>query len=167
MSDEAQLAYEARVRSERAPISDVRALSPRDELAVRRADEQSLKAIVGDLWDHGEKLVKAEVELGIELGKAELERQVEIGKIALRHTAIMSGFFYAGYLTLLASLVLGLSTVMPAWLAAFAVGIVSAVAGYAMLKHDTKEVKQVAHEAKQALTQRDRTSNTAAPRAQH
>jgi len=167
MSDEAQLAYEARVRSERAPISDVHALVPRDELAARRADEQSLKAIVSDLWDHGEKLVKAEVELGIELGKAELDRQVELGKIALRHTAIMSGFFYAGYLTLLAALVLGLSTVMPAWLAALGVGIVSAIAGYAMLQRDIKEVKQVAHETKQSLTKRDPISNTAAPRAQH
>jgi len=167
MTDEAQLAYEARVRTERALISDVHELAPRDELAARRADEQSLKAIVSDLWDHGEKLVKAEVELGIELGKAELDRQVEIGKVALRHTAIMSGFFYAGYLTLLAAVVLGLSTVMPAWLAALAVGIVSAVAGYAMLQRDIKEVKKAAHETKQALTKREPMSNTAAPRAQH
>jgi len=159
--------HKARLRSERTPISDVHALAPRDELAARRADEQSLKAIVSDLWDHGEKLVKAEVELGIELGKAELDRQVEHGKVVLRRTAIMSGFFYAGYLTLLASLVLGLSTVMPAWLAALAVGIVSAVAGYVMLQRDIKEVKEAAHETKQAITKRDRMSNTAAPRAQH
>jgi len=113
-----------------------------DEQVQPRADEQSLKAIVGDLWQHGEKLVKAEAELAVELGRTELNRHVEEGKVALRRTVIMSGFFYAGYLTLLASLVLGLSTVMPAWLAALAVGIVSAIIGYLMLRASLHSAKQ-------------------------
>lgn len=166
MSDEAQLAYEQRMRTNNSQLrevhSDISELSP-----SRRADEQSLKAIVSDMWQHGERLIKAEVELGIELGKAELDRQVEQGKITLRHTAIMSGLFYAGYLTLLAALVLGLSELMPAFLAAALVGVVSGIAGYALLKHEIKEVKETVHETKQALAPRDRISNTAAPRAQH
>jgi len=113
-----------------------------DQEAQRRADEQSLKAIVADMWQHGEALVKAEAQLAIELGRTELDRHVAESKVAFRRTAIMSGFFYAGYLTLLASLVLGLSKVMPAWLAALAVGVVSAVIGYIMLRASLQAAKE-------------------------
>jgi len=163
MSDETHLAYGSQ------PQAQERLQRPESEaeLARRRADEQSLKAIVVDLWEHGEKLVKAELELGIELGKSELDRRVANGKIVLRHTAIMSGFFYAGYLTLLASLVLGLSTVMPAWLAALAVGIVSGAAGYLMLQRDLHKAEQALDSTKEALMRHQPITNAAAQRAHH
>lgn len=164
MSDESHLEYGSRSAGEaRRPLHEGRS----SELAMRRADEQSLKAIVSDLWQHGERLLKAEAELAIELGKTEIDQRVAQGKIVLRHTVIMSGFFYAGYLTLLAALVLGLSTVMPAWLAALAVGIVSGAVGYLMLQRDLSKAERSIDSIKPSVTRRQPITNTAAQRAQH
>jgi len=168
MSDEAHLAYAARTRgAEGAAPRDERVAATRAEQQVPADDAHSLKAIVSDLWQHGESLLKAELALGVELGKAELNQQVAKGKIALRHTVIMSGLFYAGYLTMLASLVLGLNAFMPAWLAALSVGIVSAIAGYWMLRHDVKNVSEAVASAQRPSTHHLPVSNTAAHRAQH
>lgn len=135
MSEQSRAAYPrpTLVGRPARPESDV---APRPDAAINGTDMPSLPAIVSDLWQHGERLVKAELELGLSLAKAELDAQVERGKITMRRTAIMSGFFYAGYLTLLAGLVLGLSEIMPAWLAAVGVGLASGLIGYWMLNRD-------------------------------
>lgn len=116
---------------------------PEAQLQVPRhsEDERRLRTIVGDLFQHGERLLKAEVELGID----EIHRRVDEGKLALQRAVVITGLFYASYLTLLAALVLGLSTVVPAWAGALMVGLASAAAGYVMqqrAKQPHQEIEQ-------------------------
>jgi hypothetical protein len=104
--------------------------------------ERRLRTIVGDLFQHSERLVKAELALGID----EIHQRVEAGKAALQRAVIVTGLFYASYLALLAALVLGLSTVLPAWVAALIVGFVSGGAGY-VLAREKEPDQERAHNA--------------------
>lgn len=108
----------------------------------RREDERRLKTIVHDLWNHSERLVKAELELGLD----EVNKRVEEGKVAVKKAAItggiIGGLFYAAYLALLAALIMGLGSVMPTWAAALIVGVLSGIAGYVMVQREKKIVKE-------------------------
>lgn len=115
-------------------------------LQRRHEDERRLTTIVKDLWHHSERLVKAEVELGITEVQRHVEEGVDKAKVALRHAAIIGGLFYAAYLTLLAALVMGLSTVMPTWVAALIVGVLSGGAGYLLVERDKRAVKEAVKE---------------------
>lgn len=88
---------------------------------VSHETERELRALLGDLFEHSEVLLRQEVELG----KAELHLRVEKGKQALRRGAISAGLFYAAYLTTLTTLVLVLCQWMMPWLAALIVAVVA------------------------------------------
>lgn len=85
------------------------------------ATERELRAVLGDLFEHSETLVRQEVELG----KAELHLRVDRAKVALRRGAISAGLYYAAYLTTLATLVLLLAEWMAPWIAALIVAVVA------------------------------------------
>lgn len=81
-------------------------------------DEPSLGTLFGELSQKASILVRQEVQLA----KAEIAQK--IGK-ASKHVALIAGgglLGYAGLLALVAALILGLSTWMDPWLAAFLVG---------------------------------------------
>lgn len=90
--------------------------------------ERQVGAIVADVWENAEKLLRAEVELGL----AELDRRVDKLKVGLTAATIGGAVLYAGVLVLLASVVLGLSKVMQPWLAALIVGVLVTGAGVLM-----------------------------------
>lgn len=81
--------------------------------------ERELRALLADLYVHGETLVRQEVELG----KAELTNRVDKAKVALRRGAISAGLYYAAYLTTLATIVLLLAEWMAPWIAALVVAV--------------------------------------------
>lgn len=112
------------------------------QAAQRSEDERRLKTIVNDLWHHGEKLVRAEIDLGID----EVNRRVDEGKVAIRNACIIGGLYYAAYLALLAALVLGLGALIPTWAAALLVGVSSGIAGYWMTQREKKVVKEIVQE---------------------
>lgn len=104
-------------------------------------DDRRLKTIVGDLAQHGERLMKAELALGIN----ELQRHVEDAKSGLKNAAIIGAMYYASYLTLLAALVFGLSVFLPAWASALIVGVLAGGGAYAFSQREIHAVKSSAH----------------------
>lgn len=90
--------------------------------------ERELGAIVADMWENAEKLARQEIELGL----SELDRRVDKLKVGLITTTLSAAVLYAGVLTLLAAVVLGLAKVMAPWLAALIVGGVVTGAGATM-----------------------------------
>jgi hypothetical protein len=95
---------------------DLSASGPREALST--SSQRELGAIVADVWENAEKLVRQELELGL----AEIDRRVDKLKIGVTTAAIGGAVLYAGILVLLAAVVLGLSNVMAPWLAALIVG---------------------------------------------
>jgi len=82
--------------------------------------ERELSAILTNMWENGEVLVRQEMDLGLK----EIDIRVDKLKQSLLMGTIGGATLYAGILVLLASIVLGLSKVMEPWLAALIVGAV-------------------------------------------
>lgn len=110
----------------------------RDNLTT--SSQREVGAIVADVWENAEKLVRQELELGL----AELDRRVDKLKIGLTTAAIGGAVLYGGVLTLLAAVVLGLSEVMAPWLAALIVGLVVTGIGAAMGKGGSSKAAESA-----------------------
>lgn len=91
---------------------------PRDSLTT--SSQREVGAIVADVWENAEKLMRQELELAL----AELDRRVDKLKVGLITATIGGAVLYGGILVLLAAAVLGLSTAMAPWLAALLVGVV-------------------------------------------
>lgn len=109
-----------------------------DSLAASR--ERELGAIVSDMWVNAEKLLRQEVELGL----AELSLRADKLKQGLLSAAIAGAMLFAGFLTLLATVVLGLSKLMEPWLAALIVGgLVTGVGVTLLLRGEHKTVQAV------------------------
>jgi fatty acid desaturase len=109
-------------RTDLVPVTTLRG-TPDDPGAhspeeLRASSQRELGAIVADVWENAEKLVRQELELGL----SEIDRRVDKLKTGLTVAVIGGAVLYAGILVLLAALVLGLSNVMAPWLAALIVG---------------------------------------------
>jgi hypothetical protein len=110
-------------RTDLAPIPLEPVVDDAAESGTRRREamgggERELGAIVADVWENAEKLVRQELELGL----SEIDRRVDKLKVGLTTAVIGGAVLYAGILVLLAAVVLGLSTVMAPWLSALIVG---------------------------------------------
>jgi hypothetical protein len=110
-----------------------------DESSLTR--QRELGAVLTDMWENGEKLVRQEIDLGL----AEFQVRADKLKKSLLEGAIMGAIYNAGVLVLLASIVLGLSEVMAPWLAAMLVAIAAIGTGY-FLQYRAKQnaIKAVA-----------------------
>jgi fatty acid desaturase len=118
---------------------DLRPKAPNEALPA--SNDRELGAIVSDMWVNAEKLLRQEVELGL----AELSLRADKLKQGLLAGAIAGAFLFAGFLTLLATVVLGLSKVMEPWLAALIVGgLVTGVGATLALRGEQKTVQSVA-----------------------
>ncbi len=94
-----------------------------------RNDDQSLGALFGDLSRETSLLVRQEVTLA----KTELtQTATEVGK-DVGFLAVGGAVAYAGFLALLAAIILALALVLPWWLAAAIVGVVVAGVGGALM----------------------------------
>lgn len=113
---------------------------PPAEDSLTTSRERELGAIVSDMWVNAEKLLRQEVELGL----AELSLRADKLKQGLLSATIAGAFLFAGFLTLLATVVLGLSEVMEPWLAALIVGgLCTAVGVTLLLRGEQKAVQAV------------------------
>ena len=92
--------------------------------------EPPLKDVLVELWQNMEKLVRQEVALAT----AELDLKAQRLKTELMAAAIGAALLLAGGLTLVATVVLLLDLVMPAWTAALITGAVAAGAGFGLIK---------------------------------
>jgi hypothetical protein len=106
--------------------------------SLSASGERELGAIVSDMWTNAEKLLRQEVELGL----AELSLRADKLKQGLLSAAIAGAVLFAGVLTLLATVVLGLSKVMEPWLAALIVGGLVTGAGVTLLMRGEQKIEQ-------------------------
>jgi hypothetical protein len=97
----------------------------------RPSDERPIGEIVRDLWLNTETLIRQEMQLGladaeqrVQTFKSQIDEEVDALKRELILKAIGGAVALIGLSVLVASLVLVLAEVMPAWLSALIVGLV-------------------------------------------
>lgn len=98
--------------------------------AVHTTDERSLGELFSYLWTDTRTLISDEINLA----KTELS---EKGAQAGKSIAFVAGggfVIYAGFLAILAAIIVGLSNLIPLWLSALIVGLVVAGIGAALVK---------------------------------
>jgi VIT1/CCC1 family predicted Fe2+/Mn2+ transporter len=120
----------------------------RVELEV--SGEREVGAIVADMWENGEKLMRQEIALGL----AELQVRADKLKQSLLEGAIMGAVYHSGVMVLLASVVLGLSELMAPWLAALLVGLAAVAGGYALQKRGKENAIEAVADKDNPRTQR-------------
>jgi hypothetical protein len=115
--------------------------------------ERSIGAIVTDLWERTELLVRQEMKLGLTQAeekvselKVEIYDKVDQLKIELIAKAIGGVVAFAGLLTIVAGIVLLLAMVMKPWLAALSVGAALSLGGAALLKRSMKPAEPAMQE---------------------
>jgi len=101
-----------------------------NDLAGAAGTEPPLKDVLVELWQNLEKLMRQEVALAT----AELDLKAQRLKTELLAAAIGAALLLAGSLALVATVVLVLDLVMPAWTASLITGGVAAGAGFALIK---------------------------------
>jgi len=108
-------------------------------------ETRPIGAIITDLWEKTETLVRQEMRLGIaeaeekvDALKVELDDKIKQLKLELFAKAIGGVIAFAGLLTVVASIVSALALAMPVWLAALMVGAVLALGGVVLLKREAK-----------------------------
>lgn len=94
------------------------------------ASKPPLEDVLVELWQNMEKLMRQEVALAT----AELDLKAQRLKAELIASAAGAALILAGSLALVATVVLLLDLIMPAWTAALITGAASAGGGYALLK---------------------------------
>jgi hypothetical protein len=122
-------------------------VAPGDRTGVEPTDgsvTRPVGAIVTDLWEKTEMLVRQEMRLGIaeaeekvDALKVELEGKVQHVKAELVAKALGGVVAFSGALTIIAGIVALLALVMAVWLAALLVGAALALGGAVLLKRDT------------------------------
>jgi Putative Actinobacterial Holin-X, holin superfamily III len=112
------------------------------------AGDRSLGAIVTDLWEKTEKIVRQEMKLGlteaeekIDSLKIELEDKAQDLKRELIAKAIGGLVAFTGLLVIAAAIVLVLALWMKPWLAALLVGVAFSATGAVLLKRDMHPAK--------------------------
>jgi hypothetical protein len=89
-----------------------------------------LKEVLVELWQNIERLVQQEVALA----GAELNIKMQRLKTELRAVAVGAALLGAGSLALVATVILILALVMPAWTASLITGAIAAGVGFGLIK---------------------------------
>jgi len=104
----------------------------------QQRDERSLGELFAELARETSTLVRQEVALA----RTEMiQKAAEIGRDS-RTIGIGGAIAYAGFLALVAALILGLGQLVPLWLSALIVGLVVAGVGYAVLQRGVTALKR-------------------------
>jgi hypothetical protein len=103
----------------------------------QQREERSLGELFSELARETSTLVRQEVAL------AKTEMSQKATQLARDAGVIGAGgaIAYAGFLALLAALILGLGQLMPLWLSALIVGLVVGIAGYLMIQRGLSAIK--------------------------
>lgn len=116
------------------------------------SSERSLGELFTELAGETGTLVRQEISLA----QAELTRKATKAGRNVGVLVVGGAVAYAGVLTLIAALVLGLAIFIPAWLSALIVGLVIAVVSYFMISNALAELKKtdpVPHDAIENITE--------------
>jgi drug/metabolite transporter (DMT)-like permease len=108
-------------------------------MAARSKENFSLGELFSDLSTGATTLIQQEIQLA----KAELSQKASRTGKDVTFLAVGGFVAYAGFLALLAALILGLAELMAAWLAALLVGVIVAAIGYLLLQKGISDLKRV------------------------
>jgi hypothetical protein len=100
-------------------------------------DRRELQAVLADMWQHSETLMRQELELL----KAEYEARAIHAKAAIQQGAISLGLVHAAYLTTLATLVLVLAQWIEPWAASLIVAIAAGAGAYVFSRFGKRELQ--------------------------
>jgi len=104
----------------------------------QQREERSLGELFADLARETSILVRQEVTLA----RTEMTQKVtQVGRDG-GAVGIGGAIAYAGFLAIVAALILGLGQVLPLWLSALIVGLVVAGVGYAVLQRGVSALKR-------------------------
>jgi len=104
----------------------------------QQREERSLGELFTDLARETSTLVRQEVALA----RTEItQKATEIGRSSGK-IGIGGAIAYAGFLAIVAALILGLGQLIPLWLSALIVGLVVAGVGYAVLQSGVSALKR-------------------------
>jgi uncharacterized membrane protein YqjE len=104
-----------------------------------RKEELSIGELFSQLATETTTLVRQEVQLAkVEFGQKAAEIGKQVGLIGLGGAVA-----YAGFLALIAAVILLLAQFVPAWLAALAIGILVTAIGYYLSQHHLTALKQM------------------------
>jgi len=110
-------------------------------------EERSLGELFGDLSRETSALVRHEVELArTEMGQKASQVGKDIGSLA-----VGGAIAYAGFLAILAAVIIALSAAIPWWLSALLVGLVVAGIGYFLVQKGLTALKRQDMAPKQTL----------------
>lgn len=102
-------------------------------------EEKSIGELVSKLTQQVKTLFRQEMDLFA----AEMKEKVkQVAKDAIALT-VGGAMLYFGFLVLLAAMVLGLATVMPAWGAALIIAALFLLVGFALVQKGRKDLKQM------------------------
>jgi hypothetical protein len=99
--------------------------------------DRSLGELLSDLGQYASTLVSQEIALA----KAEMSEKASQAAKGAGYMAAGSLIAYAGFLAILAAVIIGLSELIPAWLAALLVGVVVAGVGYFLIQQGRENLK--------------------------
>jgi len=100
-------------------------------------DDRSLGELFSDLSRQTTTLVRQEVQLA----KTEMSDKVsKVGK-DVASMAVGGAIAYAGFLAIVAALIILLAEILPWWLAAFIVGVAVAATGYLLIQRGREAMK--------------------------
>ena len=102
-------------------------------------DDRSL----GDLFSELTHEMRTLIQQEIQLASAELSGKASTAARNVGFLAAGAALIYAGFLAVVAAVVLGLAHLLPWWLAALVVGLVVALAGYLLLQKGIGALKRL------------------------
>jgi len=112
-----------------------------------RNEERSLGELFAELASETSTLVRQEVELA----KTEMSQKVaEVGKDA-GLIGVGGAIAYAGFLAVVAAIILGLGLLIPLWLSALIVGLVVGGIGYVLLQQGLSALKRADLKPRQTI----------------
>jgi hypothetical protein len=104
--------------------------------------EQGQEPTLGELFEELSRGAQTLIRQEVELAKTEMSQKLSSLARDVAFLAIGAFIVYAGFLALIAALIFGLATVMPAWAAALLVGLIVLAAGAALIMRGQENLKR-------------------------
>lgn len=112
--------------------------TPDGQESVRPKDERSLGDLFTELLDETRTLLRQELKLA----KAETSRTISNMTSGATQIGIGGVVAHAGFLAIVAAVILLLAELIPAWLSALIVGLVLALVGYLVIRSGQSELER-------------------------
>lgn len=93
-------------------------------------DERSLGDLFGDVMQDARTLISDEIALA----RNELSEKASLAGKSIGFIAAGGFVMYAGFLAIIAAIIVGISAWIPMWLSALIVGVAVAIIGYALVR---------------------------------